>query len=95
MDCIEYIIWAIAGIFMLAIALFVHLHTYIVFKEKRVPLYTWMVLLAIAIALFPILNLIAFIVGIAMYLISLDEDIIFKSDDSVICKCLTANLIGD
>lgn len=95
MDCIEYIIWAIAGIFMLAITLFVHLHTYIMFKEKRVPLYTWMVLLAITIALFPILNLIAFIVGIAMYLVSLDEDIIFKSDDSVICKCLTANLVGD
>lgn len=95
MDCIEYIIWAIAGIFMLAITLFVHLHTYLKFEEKRVPLYTWMVLLAIAIALFPILNLIAFIVGIVMYLISLDEDIIFKSDDSVICKCLTANLVRD
>lgn len=54
MDCIEYIIWTIAGIFMLAIALFVHLHTYLKFEEKRVPLYTWMVLLAIAIALFPI-----------------------------------------
>lgn len=95
MDCIEYIIWAIAGIFMLAITLFVHLHTYKIFSERRVPLYTWMAILAIIIALTPIVNIILFIVGIIGYFVSINEDIVFKADNSVIWKCLTTNLIED
>ena len=57
---------------MLAITLFVHKHTKD-YCEDVYPLPFWAVLIAGVIACIPIINLVVFVVGAAMYLVNIAE----------------------
>lgn len=66
-------IWMIVGIILLTITIFVHKHTYwrerYKKQEHRMPLPVWLVILMAVLAFVPILNIIAFGVGLIAYCI--------------------------
>lgn len=83
-----YMSWVIAGLIMLAITIFVHKHTFTVANKYRspvtyekVPFPMWMLLFIIIISIVPIVNLIAFLIGVIGYCIGLaEEDIVFRCE---------------
>jgi hypothetical protein len=66
-------IWMIVGMILLTITIFVHKHTYwedrYEEQEHRMPLPIWLVILMALIAFVPILNIIAFAIGLIAYCI--------------------------
>ena len=78
-------IWLIIGIILFAITLYVHKHTY---KrawgkyEDRLPCPLWLVILIFCIAFTPYLGVVAFLIGLVIYILEATEgaypDICFK-----------------
>lgn len=76
---ISFIVWEIAGILMLAISFFVHSHTYEWKGVNKVTIPRWAAILVVLIAFIPLINLIAFVVGIIAYIVSIQTwEITFK-----------------
>ena len=77
-----YFIWLVIGIVLFLITWYVHTHTYTiadyyyrkqeVTEKVKAPL--WALLLAIIAVFIPILNLLAFVIGVIMYTTSIVED---------------------
>lgn len=81
----NYFIWLIVGIILLTITIFVHRNTYEQeYRGKignKLPTPRWLYIVAIIVALTPILNVTAFVVGIASYCMTLvDGDIVFHCE---------------
>lgn len=73
-----YLTWLIAGMVMLAITLFIHKHT-TSWRDDKLPLPFWGFLIGVIIACIPIINLVAFIFGVGIYIFNLlDSDIEFS-----------------
>lgn len=78
----EYIYWAIVGLILFGISLFIYTHTWTTkwsFKEgytldEKLPLPLWAVIICIFVSLFPMLNLAVFIVGLGMFIIHTNID---------------------
>lgn len=77
----EYIYWAIVGFILFSVSLFIYTHTWTtkwVFREgyvpeEKLPLPIWAVEVGIFISLFPVLNLIMFILGLGVFIVNMDE----------------------
>lgn len=80
----NYFIWLIVGIILLTITIFVHRNTYeqeyIGKVGNKLPTPRWLYIVAIIVALTPILNVIAFVIGIASYCMVLNCDIVFHCE---------------
>lgn len=80
----SYFIWLIVGIILLTITIFVHKNTYEQgYRSKvgdKLPTPRWLYIVAIVLALTPILNVSAFVVGIIAYCMALDDDIVFHCE---------------
>lgn len=80
----SYFIWLIVGIILLTITIFVHKNTYEQgYRGKvgdKLPTPRWLCIVAIVVALTPILNVSAFVVGIVAYSMALDDDIVFHCE---------------
>ena len=77
-------IWLMVGIILLAITIFVHRNTYEYSRRSddncgdKLPFPVWFLILAIGLTAIPILNVIAFAVGVIAYFIGIGEgDITF------------------
>ena len=79
----NYFIWLVIGIALFLITWYVHTHTYTIedfsyYSQKKVvekvqvPL--WVLLLAIIAMFIPILNLLAFIIGVIVYIVFIVEE---------------------
>ena len=83
-----YMSWVVAGLIMLAITIFIHKHTFtVVYSYKssttyrKAPFPMWMLLFIIIISIVPIVNIIAFLIGVISYCMGLaEEDIIFRCE---------------
>ena len=77
----SYFIWLIVGIILLTITIFVHKNTYEQgYRGKvgdKLPTPRWLYIVAIVVAITPILNVIAFVVGLIAYCMALEDDIVF------------------
>ena len=78
-----YFTWLVIGIILFLITWYVHTHTYTiddysyyrrqkVTEKFKVPL--WVLLLAIIAVFIPILNLLAFIIGVILYIAAIVEE---------------------
>lgn len=81
----NYFIWLIVSIILLTITIFVHRNTYeqeyIGKVGNKLPTPRWLYIVAIIVALTPILNVMAFVVGIASYCMALVVgDIVFHCE---------------
>ena len=81
----NYFIWLIVGIILLTITIFVHRNTYeqeyIGKVGNKLPTPRWLYIVAIIVALTPILNIMTFVVGIASYYMALvDGYIVFHCE---------------
>lgn len=77
-------IWLMVGIILLAITIFVHKNTYEWYRRSddncgdKLSFPVWFLILAIGLAAIPIVNVIAFLVGVIAYFIGIAEcDIVF------------------
>lgn len=79
----SYFIWLIVGIILLTITIFVHKNTYEQgYRGKvgdKLPTPRWLYIVAIVVALTPILNIVAFVLGI-LYYMALSDDIVFHCE---------------
>ena len=80
----NYFIWLIVGIILLTITIFVHRNTY---EQKyigkvgnKLPTPRWLYIVATIVALTPILNVMAFVIGIASYCMVLNCGIVFHCE---------------
>lgn len=81
----SYFIWLIVGIILLTITIFVHKNTYEQgYRGKvgdKLPTPRWLYIVAIVVAFVPILDVIAFALGLIGYCIGLGEsDIVFHCE---------------
>ena len=94
----NYHLWIIAGIIMLAITYFVHKNTYS-YKGKKLPLPLWSVILAVLVAFIPLVNISVFIIGTGAYTAAMGNcDIKFSCKAkwwTSVVKVMTRNLNKD
>lgn len=80
----SYFIWLIVGIILLTITIFVHKNTYEQgYRGKvgdKLPTPRWLYIVAIVVAVIPILSVIAFVVGLIAYCRALEDDIVFHCE---------------
>lgn len=99
----EYIYWAIVGFILFGVFLLFYTHTWITkwsFREgytldEKLPLPLWAVAVGIFVSLFPIVNLMMFILELVWYFIYINmEDCIFRGPKwmSAIGKFFNKNL---
>lgn len=102
----DIVLFEIAGIIMLAIFIFVHIHTYGTYwkvkvgytadLDNRVPFPAWLLIVAIIISLIPIINVAGFILGMLFYFIACLNDDISPANlpkwTHSICKYMTKDL---
>lgn len=74
----SYFIWLIVSIILLTITIFIHKHTYDFSygkpsEDDKLEFPMWLLLTVIVIAAIPILNLVAFLVGLIAYIANLCE----------------------
>ena len=82
----SYFIWLLVGVILLTITLFIHKNTY---KQEyrgkigdKLPCPRWFCIVAIIVAIIPILNVVVFSAGLmtyCMYMI-LEDDIVFHCE---------------
>lgn len=75
--------WYIIGLILFFITLYVHKHTYIVDSwdntiKKKVSTPLWLVILGFIVSLIPILNIVAFVVGVVTYTLIYTREVKFK-----------------
>jgi len=70
----SYFVWLIVGIILLAVTIFVHKHSYERkhFGERgnKLPLPVWLLAILVIVSLIPVVNLMAFILGVLAYIAS-------------------------
>ena len=80
----SYFIWLIVGIILLTITIFVHENTYEQdYRGKagdKLPTPRWLCIVTIVVASIPLLNAIAFVVGLIAYCMALEDDIVFHCE---------------